>query len=243
MGWRNGAATVFPQAIGMAATWNTGLHLKMAQAIGLEARAKHEEAIRDGRHGINTGLDLWAPNINIFRDPRWGRGQETYGEDPYLTSRFAVAYVKGIQGEDPKYLQAIATPKHFAVHSGPEIERHRLNVVVGEHDLWETYLPAFEAAIREGKAYSVMGAYNRLNGVPCCGNGWLLTDVLRKQWGFQGFVVSDVGAVSDIYLESPGCRTRGDGGGDGGEGGMRSRWRGDVWEPVVGGAERADQRA
>src|ERR1035437_3687290 len=163
---RNGVATVFPQAIGMAATFNTDLHFEMARTIALEARAKHQEAIRLGRHGINTGLDMWSPNINIFRDPRWGRGQETYGEDPYLTGRFAVAFVKGLQGDDPVYFATIATPKHFAVHSGPELDRHRLNAVVSERDLRETYLPAFEAAVREGRAYSIMGAYNRLDGFP-----------------------------------------------------------------------------
>ena len=196
---RNGVATVFPQAIGMAATFNPDLHYRVAQTIAVEARAKHEEALRHDRRGINTGLDLWSPNINIFRDPRWGRGQETYGEDPYLTGRMAVAFVKGLQGDDEVYFQTIATPKHFAVHSGPETDRHRFNAVVSTRDLWETYLPAFEAAVREGRAYSIMGAYNRLGDVPCCANPRLLGEILRQQWGFAGYVVSDVGAIDDIY--------------------------------------------
>jgi beta-glucosidase len=198
---RNGEATVFPQAIGMAATFDTDVHYQMAQIIAVEARAKHHEDVRLGKRAIYMGLDLWSPNINIFRDPRWGRGQETYGEDPYLTGRFGVAFVKGLQGEDPKYFETIATPKHYAVHSGPEPERHRFDAVVSEADLWTTYLPAFEASIREGKAFSIMGAYNSVDGLPCCANPRLLTDILRKQWGFQGYVVTDVGAARNIYQD------------------------------------------
>jgi beta-glucosidase len=196
---RNGEATVFPQAIGLAATWDPDLHHQMANVIAIEARAKNNAARRAGVTAIYTGLDLWSPNINIFRDPRWGRGQETYGEDPYLTSRFAVAFVTGLQGDDPYYFKTIATPKHFAVHSGPEPERHRFDPQPSEHDLFETYLPAFEASIREGHAFSVMSAYNRLDGLPCSANPRLLTDILRNSWGFDGYVVSDVDAVKDVW--------------------------------------------
>jgi beta-glucosidase len=197
---RSGTATVFPQAIGMAASWDPDLHLQMAKAIADEGRAKHNSALQRGVHSIYTGLDFWSPNVNIFRDPRWGRGQETYGEDPYLTGRMGVAFVKGLQGEDPNFFETIATPKHFAVHSGPEMERHRADTQVSAVDLFTTYLPAFEATVREGKAYSVMAAYNRFNGVPASANPWLLTDLLRGVWGFQGYVVSDVDSVSDLYL-------------------------------------------
>ncbi len=196
---RNGEATVFPQAIGLAATWDPALHHEMANAIAVEARAKNNAARRAGVTAIYTGLDLWSPNINIFRDPRWGRGQETYGEDPFLTSRFAVAFITGLQGDDPFYFKTIATPKHFAVHSGPEPERHRFDPQPSEHDLFETYLPAFEASIREGHAYSIMAAYNSMDGLPCSANPRLLTDLLRNTWGFQGYVVSDVDAVRDVW--------------------------------------------
>ena len=162
--------TAFPQAIGMAAAWDTDLMQRVADAIAEEARALHHSYARAGRRSRGTGLTLWAPNINIFRDPRWGRGQETYGEDPYLTSRLGVAYVQGLQGEDPRYLKTIATPKHFAVHSGPEVGRHGFNAAANERDLRETYLPAFRACVTEGQAYSVMCAYNALNGSPCCGS-------------------------------------------------------------------------
>jgi beta-glucosidase len=200
---RAGVATVFPQAIGMAATWNVELIHTVAEVIADEGRAKHHEALRQDIHNIYTGLTFWTPNINIFRDPRWGRGQETYGEDPYLTARMGVAFVTGLQGmasdEDPKYLKAVATPKHFAVHSGPEHARHHFNAEVDDHDLWETYLPAFEACVREGKAFSVMGAYNRTNGEPCCASPTLLQKILREKWGFTGYVVSDCGAIRDIH--------------------------------------------
>jgi len=196
---RDGVATVFPQAIGMAATWNTALIQREADVISTEGRAKHQEHIRKGEFGIYQGLTYWTPNINIFRDPRWGRGQETYGEDPFLTSRIGVSFVKGLQGNDPKYFKAIATAKHFAVHSGPEPLRHSFDATVSKEDLYETYLPAFEALVKEGKVYSLMGAYNRLYGKPCCASDFLLGDVLRKKWGFEGYVVSDCGAIDDIY--------------------------------------------
>ena len=196
---RAGIATVFPQAIGMAATWNEDLILEVATAISDEARAKHHEFVRRGIREIYTGLTMWSPNINIFRDPRWGRGQETYGEDPYLTSRLGVAFVKGLQGDDPKYFKVMATPKHYAVHSGPEADRHHFDAVVDDQDLWETYLPAFEATIKEGNAQSIMGAYNRTNGEPCCGSKTLLQEILRDKWGFDGYVVSDCWAIGDFY--------------------------------------------
>src|ERR1700730_16484816 len=198
-GARAGYATVFPQAIGLAATWDTDLMHQVADVISTEARAKHNEFVRHDERGRYKGLTFWSPNINIFRDPRWGRGQETYGEDPYLTSRLGVAFVKGLQGDDPRYLKVVATPKHYAVHSGPEPERHGFDAVVDERDLRETYLPAFRAAIVEGKAASVMCAYNRTDGEPCCANKRLLTDILRQEWGFNGYVVSDCGAIDDIY--------------------------------------------
>jgi beta-glucosidase len=196
---RAGYATVFPQAIGLAATWDPDLIHEVATTISTEARAKYNEFVRQGDHSRYKGLTFWSPNINIFRDPRWGRGQETYGEDPYLTARLAVAFVKGMQGDDPRYLKVVATPKHYAVHSGPEPERHGFDAVVDERDLRETYLPAFRAAIVEGKAASVMCAYNRTDGEPCCANKRLLTDILRQEWGFNGYVVSDCGAIDDIY--------------------------------------------
>jgi beta-glucosidase len=195
---RNGIATVFPQAIGMAATWNPPLILREAEVISTEARAKHEAAIRAGVREIYAGLTFWSPNINIFRDPRWGRGQETYGEDPFLTSRIGVAFIRGLQGNDPRYARVIATPKHFAVHSGPEPSRHSFDARTSERDLYETYLPAFEAAITEGKAGSIMGAYNRYMGSPCCASDLLLGKILRKTWKFDGYVVSDCGAIYDI---------------------------------------------
>jgi beta-glucosidase len=198
---RAGTATVFPQAIGLAATWNTDLMADVSAAIADEARAKHHDALRQGVRDIYYGLTFWTPNINIFRDPRWGRGQETYGEDPYLTARLAVVFIRGLQGDHPRYLKLVATPKHFAVHSGPEAERHRFNAKVTARDLWETYLPAFEAAIREAGAASIMGAYNRTNGEACCASPTLLQNILRERWGFMGFVVSDCGAIDDIYRD------------------------------------------
>jgi len=194
-----GTATVFPEPIGLAATFDDSLIHEMAVVIGTEARAKHNQAVRAGRRDIMEGLDFWSPNINIFRDPRWGRGQETYGEDPFLTGRMGVAFVTGLQGDDPKYLRVISTPKHFAVHSGPEPSRHTIDVLVSKHDMEDTYLPAFRATVVEGKAGSVMCAYNRVNGQPACANNFLLQDQLRGAWKFRGYVVSDCGAVVDIY--------------------------------------------
>ena len=195
---RAGTATVFPEPIGLAATFDPALIHQMATAIGQEARAKHNQAVRAGRRDIYEGLDFWSPNINIFRDPRWGRGQETYGEDPFLTARMGVAFVTGLQGDDPKYFQVIATPKHYAVHSGPETTRHYVNVDATKHDMEDTYLPAFRATVTEGKAGSVMCAYNRINGEPACANAFLLEDKLRGAWKFNGYVVSDCDAVTDI---------------------------------------------
>src|SRR2546422_9333677 len=196
---RSGNATVFPQAIGLAATWDTDLIHRVADVISTEARAKYNDAIQHGNTGRYFGLTFWSPNINIFRDPRWGRGQETYGEDPYLTSRLGVAFVTGLQGDDPKYLKTVSTPKHFAVHSGPETTRHTVDVQASRHDMEDTYLPAFRATVMEGKAESVMCAYNSLNGQPACANTTLLDEHLRRDWGFQGYVVSDCGAMTDIF--------------------------------------------
>jgi len=206
---RAGYATVFPQAIGLAATWDTDLMLRVADVISTEARAKNNEFVRRGDRGRYKGLTFWSPNINIFRDPRWGRGQETYGEDPYLTSRLGVAFVKGLQGNDQRYLKVIATPKHYAVHSGPEPERHSFDAKASERDMQETYLPAFRATIVEGGAQSVMCAYNRTNGEPCCTNKELY-DTLRKQWGFNGYVVSDCGAIDDIFMRHHYVKTEGE---------------------------------
>ena len=196
---RAGYATVFPQAIGLAATWDEELVHNVADVTSTEARAKHHEFARLGDFGRYKGLTFWSPNINIFRDPRWGRGQETFGEDPYLTSRLGVAFVKGLQGNDPRYLKVAATPKHYAVHSGPEPERHSFDAKAFERDLRETYLPAFRATITEGRAASIMCAYNRTNGEPCCASNRLLADILRKEWSFSGYVVSDCGAIYDIH--------------------------------------------
>ena len=195
----SGIATVFPQAIGLGATFDSRLMSRVATVISTEARAKYHEAQRRGNRNRFYGLTFWSPNINIFRDPRWGRGQETYGEDPYLTARLGVEFVKGLQGNDPKYLKTVSTPKHYAVHSGPEPERHRFNAAAAERELRETYLPAFRATVMEGHARSVMCAYNRTNGEPCCASTKLLSDILRGEWGFDGYVVSDCGAIDDIY--------------------------------------------
>ncbi len=194
----NEGVTEYPEPVGLAATFDpAGIHTMAAQ-IGVEGRIKHVQNLREGHIGIMGGLDFWSPNLNIFRDPRWGRGQETYGEDPFLTGRMGVAYVTGLQGDDPKYYLAIATPKHFAVHSGPEPTRHFADVDVSKHDEVDTYQPAFRAAIVEGKAASVMCAYNAINGEPACANQYLLQDQLRGKWGFQGYVVSDCDAVRDV---------------------------------------------
>ncbi len=196
---RAGYATLFPQAIGNAATWDTPLLHDIGSIVSIEARAKYNDAIAHDNHDRYYGLTIWSPNINIFRDPRWGRGQETYGEDPFLTSRLGVAFVEGIQGDDPHYFRAIATPKHFAVHSGPESTRHRANVDPSLHDLWDTYLPAFRSTIVEGKADSIMCSYNAVDGVPTCGSKMLLDDILRADWHFGGYVTSDCGAIYDFY--------------------------------------------
>ena len=208
-----GIATVFPQAIGLGATFNTPLIHQIAVTISTEARAKYHEYERKGQAGGAAaalpgsgmgirpgpaGLTYWSPNVNIFRDPRWGRGQETYGEDPFLTGMLGTAFVKGLQGDDPKYFKTIATPKHFAVHSGPEPSRHVFDAKVSLHDMEDTYLPAFRQTVVEGKAYSVMCAYNRINGEPACASTFLLGDTLRDAWKFNGYVVSDCGAIQDI---------------------------------------------
>lgn len=191
--------TDFPEPIGLAATFDSdGIH-KMAQDIGVEGRIKHDQAMKKGHSTTFEGLDFWAPNVNIFRDPRWGRGQETYGEDPFLTGHMAVAYVTGMQGDNPHYYQAISTPKHYAVHSGPEPTRHIADVDVSKHDMEDTYFPAFRAAVTEGHAGSVMCAYNAINGEPACANQFLLQHTLRGAWKFGGYVVSDCGAVRDIF--------------------------------------------
>jgi beta-glucosidase len=195
---RAGKATVFPQAIAMAATFDDVLLHRIATAISDEARAKFNLAQAAGNTARYRGLTFWSPNINIFRDPRWGRGQETYGEDPYLTSRMAVSFIKGLQGDDPKILKAGACAKHYAVHSGPEGLRHEFNAIVSKKDLWETYLPAFEASVKAG-VETVMGAYNRTLDEPCCGSKLLLVDILRNQWGFKGHVVSDCWAIQDFH--------------------------------------------
>jgi beta-glucosidase len=196
----NNGVTEFPEPIGLASTFDAPAIHDMAEAIGVEGRIKHVQAVREKRASMFfQGLDFWAPNINIFRDPRWGRGQETYGEDPFLTGRMGVAYVTGLQGNDPHHYRAIATPKHFAVHSGPEPTRHNADVTVSKHDELDTYLPAFRAAVTEGKAGSVMCAYNSINGQPACANDFTLVGQLRGKWGFNGYVVSDCGAVIDIF--------------------------------------------
>lgn len=191
--------TEFPEPIGLAATFDTPRIHEMATDIGIEGRIKHAQDVRAGHSNIFEGLDFWAPNVNIFRDPRWGRGQETYGEDPFLSARMAVAFVTGMQGDDPHYYRVISTPKHFAVHSGPEPTRHFADVDVSKHDEEDTYLPAFRAAVVEGHAGSVMCAYNAIDGQPACANQFLLQHTLRGAWQFQGYVVSDCGAVRDIF--------------------------------------------
>lgn len=197
---RAGTATMFPQAIGMAATFDDELMFKIADVIATEGRAMHHAYARKNDRGIYKGLTFWSPNINIFRDPRWGRGQETYGEDPYLTTRLGVAFVKGLQGDHPKYLKAAACAKHYAVHSGPEADRHRFDAIASKKDMAETYLPAFKALVQEAHVEAVMGAYNRTNGEPCCGSKTLLVDILRNEWGFDGHVTSDCWAIRDFHL-------------------------------------------
>ena len=196
---RSGYATVFPQAIGLAATWDTSLMHSVGDTVSTEARAKYADAIAHDNHRIYFGLTIWSPNINIFRDPRWGRGQETYGEDPYLTSRLGLAFVTGLQGDDPKYLKVIATPKHFAVHSGPEQLRHEFDVKPSPQDLYATYLPAFHTTMTEAHAASTMCAYNAIDGEPACASDLLLKKTLRGEWQFGGFVTSDCWALTDIW--------------------------------------------
>jgi len=196
---RSGFATLFPQAIGNAATWDAPLIHSIGEAVSTEARAKYNDAIAHNNHDRYFGLTIWSPNINIFRDPRWGRGQETYGEDPFLTARLGTAFVEGIQGDNPKYFRAIATPKHYAVHSGPESTRHKADVDPTPHDLWDTYLPAFRATIVDAHADSIMCAYNRVDNVPACASKMLLGEILRGDWHFNGFVTSDCGAIGDFY--------------------------------------------
>ena len=198
---RSGLATVFPQAIGLAASWDRDMMNRVATTISDEGRAKYHDYVRKEERGIYQGITFWTPNINIFRDPRWGRGMETYGEDPFLTGEMAVSFINGIQGDDPKYYKAIATSKHYAVHNGPEPLRHTFDAVVSDHDLRNTYLPAFEKTIKEAKVASVMCAYNRFNGEPCCGSSELLQSILRDEWKFDGYVVSDCWALVDFYEE------------------------------------------
>jgi beta-glucosidase len=197
---RAGLATSFPQPIALAATFDTGAIYKMAIMISDEARAKYHRFVREGEHGLYEGLTFYSPNINIFRDPRWGRGHETYGEDPYLTGTMGVAFVKGMQGNDPIYFKTVCTAKHYAVHSGPEPTRHVFDARPSHRDLWETYLPAFRMLARDAKVNSFMCAYNRLYGEPCCSNPFLLSDILRKQWGFSGFIATDCGAIYDMFV-------------------------------------------
>ena len=204
---RAGKATVFPQSIGLGATFDPDLVYRMADAISDEARAFYRYASKRGNRGLYTGLNFYSPNVNIYRDPRWGRGQETYGEDPFLTSQLGVAFVKGLQGNDNKYLKTAACAKHFAVHSGPEKYRHEFNAITNFRDLHETYLPAFKALVKEGKVKSVMGAYNRVNGEACCASQTLLVDILKKQWRFNGFLTTDCGALEDIYRYHKLCAT------------------------------------
>lgn len=196
---RAGRATIFPQAIGMAATWDADLMHRIGEAVSTEARAKYNVFTEHGHRGKYQGLTFWSPNVNIFRDPRWGRGQETYGEDPFLTSRLGVNYVEGLQGDHPKYLKTAAMAKHYAVHNGPEALRHEFDAKVSMKDMWETYLPAFEALVTEADVEGVMGAYNRTNGEPCIAHPYLMQEVLREQWGFDGYYVSDCGGISDFY--------------------------------------------
>lgn len=195
---RNGKATIFPQGIGIGATFDPDLAERVASAISIEARAKYIVSQEMGNHSKYAGLTFWTPNVNIFRDPRWGRGQETYGEDPFLMSKIGVAFVKGLQGDDPNYLKTAACAKHFAVHSGPEEVRHTFNAIPNKQDFYETYMPAFEALVKEAKVEGVMGAYNAVYGIPSCASEFLLDDILRKQWSFDGYITSDCGAIGGI---------------------------------------------
>lgn len=196
---RAGVATVFPQSIGLGATFDPQLLHEIGDVVSTEGRAKFNEFSKRGDHGIYKGLTFWAPNVNIFRDPRWGRGQETFGEDPYLTATLGVEYIKGLQGDDPEHLKSAACAKHFAVHSGPEAVRHEFNAEASKHDMYDTYLYAFKRCVKDAKVEAVMGAYNRVNGEPACGSKTLLKDILRDEWGFEGHVVSDCWAIMDFH--------------------------------------------
>jgi len=206
---RAGIATVFPQAIALSSTWNPSLIGKVSTVISDEGRAKNNEAIRNGNRGMYYGLTYWSPNINLFRDPRWGRGQETYGEDPYLTSEIAIPFIKGLQGDNPKFRKLDATVKHFAVHSGPEALRHTFDAQCSERELREFYLYAFEKSIKKAEPASIMGAYNKFRGEPCCSNDYLFS-ILRDEWGFKGYMVSDCGAIEDIWFTHKTAKTRGE---------------------------------
>ena len=195
---RAGRATIFPQAIGLAATFDPSLIQKVATIISDEGRAKYNEAIKIGARGRYQGLTYWSPNVNLFRDPRWGRGQETYGEDPFLSGQIGIAFVQGIQGNHPKYLKAAACAKHYVVHSGPESLRHEFDALTAENDLFNTYLPAFKALV-DADVAGIMCAYNRTNGEVCCGSPTLLTGILRQDWKFDGYIVSDCWALSDFW--------------------------------------------
>ena len=196
---RAGTATVFPQAMGLAASFDEDFQRTIGDTVATEGRAKFNMFIEQNDRDIYKGLTYWSPNINIFRDPRWGRGHETYGEDPFLTARMGIAYVKGLQG-DGEYMKTAACAKHYAVHSGPEATRHEVDVRPSDYDLWDTYLPAFEAVVKEGGVEAIMGAYNRVNGEPCCGSNMLIRDVLRGKWGFEGHFVSDCWAIEDFHV-------------------------------------------
>ncbi|MGB5263419.1 MAG: glycoside hydrolase family 3 N-terminal domain-containing protein, partial [Lutimonas sp.] len=205
---RNGKATIFPQGIGMGATFDPELAYRIASAISTEARAKYIISQEMGNRSKYAGLTFWTPNVNIFRDPRWGRGQETYGEDPYLMSQIGVAFVKGLQGDDPRYLKTAACAKHYAVHSGPEMNRHGFNAAPSKQDLHETFLPAFKALVTEAQVEGVMAAYNAVYAVPSCANSFLLQDILREDWKFDGYITSDCGAIGGVankqkYVETP----------------------------------------
>ncbi|MGN6375064.1 MAG: glycoside hydrolase family 3 protein, partial [Sphingomonas sp.] len=208
---RAGEATIFPQAIGMAATFDQNLLHQEGRTVATEGRAKYNEAQRENDFSRYHGLTFWSPNINIFRDPRWGRGQETLGEDPYLTGTLGTQFITGVQGDDPHYLEAVATPKHYAVHSGPEPLRHKFNVDPSPRDLYETYLPAFRRTITQGHAQSLMCAYNAVDGTAACANTMLMHDILRQDWGFDGFITSDCGAIDDIVNGHHNARTMAEG--------------------------------
>ena len=195
---RCGTATMFPQAIGLGATFDDELLHEIGDVIATETRAKYNEAVKYEDRDIYKGLTLWSPNVNLFRDPRWGRGHETYGEDPHLIGKLGVAFIKGLQG-DGEYLKTAACAKHFAVHSGPEALRHHFNAETSLKEMWETYLPAFEESVIDGEVESVMGAYNRTNGEPCCAHSYLMDEVLRGKWGFKGHYVSDCWAIRDFH--------------------------------------------